>query len=110
MVSNDALVQPPEYFSDWERTVIIPEILKGIYDCLAERPFEECNNDMWVWPNLITDELCQNAPPALFLTSEFDSCRKAATQGAEVYRRNKRLLAFGITPGSAHFDYSNYNL
>jgi hypothetical protein len=83
-------------------------ITLGIYDCLAEGPCEEAAQDMWVFPNLITDKLCQDAPPALFLTCEFDSCRKAAEQGAAIYRRNENLLAFGMIGGCTHASYFNF--
>jgi hypothetical protein len=63
---------------------------------------------MWVFPNLITDQLCRDAPPALFLTAEFDSCRKAAEEGAAIYRKNENLLAYGMIGGCTHASYFNF--
>jgi hypothetical protein len=80
----------------------------GVYDTLATVPAEEIGDDMWVFPNLITDELCKKAPPAFFMTSEFDSCKKAAYEGAEVFRRNDNLLAVGTIPGATHCAFHNY--
>ena len=102
MTSNDFLVKKPEHSHT--------EMLKGKYDQLLGRRIEQKKSDMWLFPNLIDDELCQKAPPALFLTTEFDYSRKAAEQGANVYRKNNRLLAFGMIPGTTHFSYANFNL
>ena len=110
MTSNEKIVQPDEYFEAWELQFSPRAVAEGIYDTLSAKPIEECTNDMWLYPNLITDELCRKAPPALFLTTEFDVTKKPALEGAAVYRKNDRLIAIGIIGGTTHFSYSDYTL
>ena len=77
-----------------------------IYEELAGQNAISRINDPWLFPNLISDETCQKAPPAVILTSEYDLLRKSAEQATRVYRRNKNLLAYGNFRGAHHsFQY-----
>lgn len=109
MTTNYRLLHPDSHYEDWELKVSSRATMLGIFDCLASVPTEQALDDMWIFPNLITDDLCRKAPPAFFLSTEFDSCRRAAEQGAEVYRKNNNLLAFGLIGGAIHCSYLHYN-
>ena len=79
-----------------------------IYEALAGENATTRTNDPWLFPNLITDELCEKAPPAVILTSEYDLMRKAAEQAAGTYRKNKNLLVYGNFRGAHHLFHHDY--
>ena len=63
----------------------------------------------WVFPNAAPDSLVQKCPPTLLLSVEFDFFRKGCENMAKIYKKNGRLLEFGIMRGVQHghfFDFS----
>ena len=63
----------------------------------------------WIFPNAAPDSLVKKCPPTLLLSTEFDFFRKACENMSTIYKRNGRLLEFGIMKGVHHghfFDFS----
>ena len=56
----------------------------------------------WIFPNTAPDALIQKCPPTLLLSVEFDFFRKACETMAKIYKKNGKLLEFGIMRGVQH--------
>ena len=63
----------------------------------------------WTFPNLMGDELAKKVPLTVVYTTEFDMYRKMAVELRDLLKKNKKLLDFGVLPGTDHASYSNYS-
>jgi len=65
-------------------------------------------DNYWIWPNNAPDSLIKKCPPVLILTVEFDMFRRGSENAAKLYKKNGKLLEFGIMKGVHHtffFDF-----
>merc|ERR1712025_71634 len=81
------------------------EGVRSMAKCLAPGNFDEAIYNPWVFPALISDDLCRKCPPAFILTCEFDIELRGSKETATVYRRNRNLIGIGIVKGSDHGHY-----
>ena len=67
-------------------------------------------NDPTIWTNLMGDTLAKKVPPTIIYTLEFDFYRRMAEESAELYRRNGKLLDYGVLSGVYHGHFMSYGL
>ena len=108
MCTNKLLITPESALDPMGLMIkgVVVEIIQALCENYEEL---EANNftDKWIFPTLLDDELCKKCPPAVVLTTEYDTCNTDAKEIAEVYRRNDNLIAFGSVAGSTHCYHYN---
>lgn len=76
MTANYCYTKTEEFFDDWDWPV--QKFQHGNYKALAADYDNMDVNDIYLFPNEISDDLCVKCPPLVVITSEFDDCRKPA--------------------------------
>ena len=56
------------------------------------------------------DDLASKVPPVVIYTNEFDFYRKCAEESAELYKRNGKLLDYGVLAGVYHGHFGVFEL
>lgn len=111
-VSNTFLRRPMPKGMNKMELMMAPN-MKEFYSVLCVpkgKKIMDYKNNPECFPTEMSDELASKVPPVIVTTCEFDFFRAISHEGAELYRRNGKLLDFAEYGGVWHGHYINYDL
>ena len=82
-----------------------------VYPWLSDKKSTaEMMKDVYLFPNIMSDDLAARVPPVVLVTAEFDFLRYHVREARDLYKRNGKLIAYIEYGGGYHASYNNFDM